>query len=55
MTALPVTVLLPPPLAPAADKTVRVWRGEGESWACAATLAEHTKEVVGLTVHPSHR
>ncbi len=51
-------------LSSSADRTARVWRraegaeggeGEGGAWSCAATLSDHGKEVVGVTVHPSRR
>ncbi|KAI8476157.1 MAG: spliceosome component, nuclear pre-mRNA splicing factor [Monoraphidium minutum] len=44
-----------------ADKTVRVWRAEGEGgdpaggYKCAAVLSEHAGEVVSVTVHPGQR
>jgi pre-mRNA-processing factor 19 len=38
-----------------ADKTVKIWRAEGEGYTCAATLTEHTAEVTGVTVHPGQR
>jgi pre-mRNA-processing factor 19 len=40
-------------LSSSADKTARIWRGEGGNYSCAAILKDHTAEVVGITVHPS--
>ncbi|KAG1656833.1 hypothetical protein FOA52_006288 [Chlamydomonas sp. UWO 241] len=40
-------------LSTSADKTARIWSGEGGTYSCAAILKEHAAEVVGVTVHPS--
>ncbi len=44
-------------LTSSADKTARVWRADaaGAAFACAATLRDHTAEVVGVTLHPSRK
>mmetsp|Transcript_9892 Transcript_9892/g.11421 ORF Transcript_9892/g.11421 Transcript_9892/m.11421 type:complete len:503 (-) Transcript_9892:1036-2544(-) len=35
-----------------ADKTTRVWKGDGT---CAAVLSEHSKDVTSLSVHPTSK
>jgi len=42
-------------LSSSADKTARIWSGEGGQYSCAAILKDHTDEVVGVTVHPSQK
>lgn len=42
-------------LSSSADKTTRIWSGQGGSYSCSATLKDHSGEVVGVTVHPSRK
>ncbi|MEW5314056.1 MAG: hypothetical protein WDW38_005580 [Sanguina aurantia] len=45
-------------LSSSTDKTVRVWqapRDGGSSYSCLSVLRDHSKEVVGVTPHPSHK
>jgi pre-mRNA-processing factor 19 len=37
-----------------ADKTVKLWRAEGDGYACAHTFADQAGEVVSVCVHPSN-
>ncbi|KAL4431421.1 hypothetical protein ABPG75_006677 [Micractinium tetrahymenae] len=36
------------------DRTTKLWRAEGEGYACAATFSEQGGEVVSVCVHPSN-
>lgn len=42
-------------LSSSADKTARIWSGEGGEYSCAAILKDHSAEVTGITVHPSQK
>ena len=58
--AAPPCPLPPPPpqtiLSSSADKTTRIWSETSPgAFTCAATLTDHSAEVVGVTVHPSRK
>ena len=43
-------------LSSSADKTTRIWSETSPgAFTCAATLTDHSAEVVGVTVHPSRK